>query len=355
MNVFCTHCGASLSAGTAFCNACGLEVSPPVVPTQDKIHNQCRTRWWVLAIVVFFLLGVLLGRLFGPKCPECPGGASSGGAGAAASGRGQPLQPGVGKAPVGGKPVSGPADADAGGGASKIDPPDGSGKIIPHDLTGADVGGGGVGERKADTDNAPPDHAPHMTVDEQKLEGDVALLAAGKPLYGTAQAPPTAEPTLGKKSFIARDFTYDKTNLPRYPTGVSVVASSVSYVITLKTGDHTGAYGTGAGIVTTSSFGDVVAWYQSNVPPGWQSTTIGDFSQLAQRAKTLSGDKIMQLLLGQTGETTRAGNAAAAPVPNISMSLFKPPGVAAATQNSSIMIIQEEGKPVTVYLQSKVD
>ncbi|MEP6548683.1 MAG: zinc ribbon domain-containing protein [Gammaproteobacteria bacterium] len=298
MNAFCTHCGASLSAGTAFCNACGLGVSPPAVPIQDKIPNKRRSRWWVLAITVFFVLGILLGRLFGPTCPECPSVASSGGSGAAASGRGHPAQADEGKAPAGGKPISGPADADAGGGVSKLDPPDGTGKIIPHDLQGKDFDGG-RGELKGDTDNAPPDHALHMTPD--------------------------------------------------------VVASSVSYVNTLKPGDNTGAYGTGAVIVTSSSFNDVVAWYQSNVPPGWQSTTISNFSQLARQAKNLSGDKITQLLLGQAGETAPTGKPAAAPVPNISMSLFKPPGVAAASQNSSIMIIQEEGKPVTVYLQAKVD
>ena len=132
-------------------------------------------------------------------------------------------------------------------------------------------------------------------------------LTAGKPItYGDGDDQGGNEPP-PVKSFAAHDFTYDKTGLPRYPDAVSAVVSSMTY----DTPDQTGPYKTGAGIVTTSSFDTVVAWYQKNLPGGWQSTTVGDFARMGAQAAQLSPQNLMKMLTG----AQNGGNPALTPVP----------------------------------------
>jgi hypothetical protein len=179
----------------------------------------------------------------------------------------------------------------------------------------------------------------------------LSKLTQGKPLgLGDGDNPQTEDPLV--KSFTSRDFTYDKTGLPRYPDGVKAVVSSVTY----EPAGQTDTYSTGAGIVTASSFDTVVDWYQKNLPGGWQSSTVGDFGQLGATAKQLSPENILKML-GAGAANGGAANAltpapATAAADRIRISIFKPPP--GAKNAPGIMIVQKGDKPVEALLQAHV-
>jgi hypothetical protein len=175
-------------------------------------------------------------------------------------------------------------------------------------------------------------------------------LTAGKPItYGDSDDKGGDEPP-PVKSLSAHDFTYDKTGLPRYPDAVSAVASSMTY----DSPDQTGSYKTGAGIVTTSSFEAVVAWYQKNLPGGWQSSTVGDFGRLGAQAAQLSPQNIMKMLAGaQNGADPAATPVpATAPDDRIQISLFKPP--LGSVNEPAIMIVQKGNQPVEALMTAHI-
>lgn len=343
MTAFCIRCGAKLDAESRQCTQCGLGVSSG---KKDR-----RWRWWLLALIVFFALGLCLGLLLAPKCPSCPvpngDGAGSGrtarAAGSTAPGNGPPdkLKNGSGRGP-----------AEAAGGSSTGDI-EGSGKITPHEFAGKEDTGNSTGRKSQDGDPT-PDPAPIVGGGDPELYGAVAQLAQGVDPYGAAMNPPQDNPGTRTKSLVAYDFTYDKTNLPRYSDNVREVASSISYALDSKTGEHSGPYGTGAGIVTSSSFDDVVDWYRKNLPAGWQSSSLGDFALLTQQATQGPGGDLMKLLKGEMpGASPNHDNTSPAP-PKVRVALFKAPTAGAGSSDSTIMIIQKDDKPVSVYLQSAV-
>jgi hypothetical protein len=119
MTAFCTKCGSTLSATTRFCTNCGAETlidtnqdvasavvaggepSDAAVSGSSKPKKRRRWLWWVLAVILAFALGLLLGNRTAPKCPHCPapstagtggggGGGGGGHRGAAAGGKGDP-------------------------------------------------------------------------------------------------------------------------------------------------------------------------------------------------------------------------------------------------------------------------
>ncbi|HEX3948838.1 MAG TPA: hypothetical protein VHW95_03190 [Steroidobacteraceae bacterium] len=176
-------------------------------------------------------------------------------------------------------------------------------------------------------------------------------LTRGKPLgLGDGDDPPANDDPM-VKSFNSRDFTYDKTGLPRYPDAVKAVASSVTY----EPAGQTDRYSTGAGIVTASSFDTVVDWYQKNLPGGWQSTTVGDFGQLGANAKQLSPESILKML-GAGAQNGTADSFSPAPATaaadRIRISIFKPPP--GAKNAPAIMIVQKGDRPVEALLQAHV-
>jgi hypothetical protein len=174
-------------------------------------------------------------------------------------------------------------------------------------------------------------------------------LTHGKPLgLGDGDDPPTEDPMV--KSFTSRDFTYDKTGLPRYPDAVKAVASTVTY----EPAGQTDIYSTGAAIVTDSSFDTVVAWYQKNLPGGWQSSTVGDFGQLGATAKQLSPENMLKMLSAGAQNGAAADSFTPAPptaaADRIRISIFKPP--AGAKNAPAIMIVQKGDRPVEALLQA---
>ena len=108
-----------------------------------------------------------------------------------------------------------------------------------------------------------------------------------------------------------------------------------SHLLNSKTGEPTSAYGTGAGIVTTSPFDDVVDWYRKNFPAGWHSTSIGDFGQLTQQATQGPSGDIMKLLKGEMpGAASTNGNTNPA-APKVRVALFKAPTSTAGSPDSA--------------------
>jgi hypothetical protein len=306
----------------------------PLVPAK----KDRRWLWWVPALILFFALGFWLALLLAPKGPSCAspatdeaGGAPAArGAGSTAPGSGKPDKPKNGSGTGG----AGPADAAGGNSTGDIE---GSGKIIPHEFAGQEKTGDST-DRKSKDGDPTPDPPPIVGGEDPELFGTVAQLAQGVVPYDAMTNPAQDNPGARTKSLVAYDFTYDKTDLPRYPDNVREAASSISYALDPKTGEHSGPYGTGAGIVTSSSFDGVVAWYRNNLPAGWQSSSIGDFAQLAQPTQGPGGD-LMKLLKGEMpGSSATNGNASSA-APKVRVALFKAPTAGAGSSDSTIMII----------------
>ena len=342
MTAFCTRCGAKLGAESRHCTQCGLSVQP------DKKDHRWR---WLLVLIVFFALGICLGLLLAPKCPTCavpPGDGSGRGRNAPGSGSSAP-EDGT-PAKLKGGPGQGSSEAAGGSSTGDID---GSGKIIPHEFGGKEKTGDSTGTKTHDGDPRLDSASPGGS-DDQALYGAVAQLAQGVAPDGISVTSAQDHPTARTKSLVAYDFSYDKTNLPRYADNVREVASSISYTLDPKTGEQTSAYGSGAGIVTTSSFDDVVDWYRKNVPAGWHSSSIGDFGQLTQQATQGPGGDLMKLLKGEMpGAASTNGNASPA-APKVRVALFAAPTTTADSPDSTIMIMQKDDKPVSVYLQTQV-
>ena len=62
----------------------------------------------------------------------------------------------------------------------------------------------------------------------------------------------------------------------------------------------------------------------------------------------------MKLLKGEMPGAASTNGNASPPAPKVRVALFKPPSIAAASPDSTIMIIQKDDNPVSVYLQSQV-
>ena len=396
MTAFCTKCGSALSATTRYCTNCGTEnlmdtnqdMTPAVVAgvepagaaisSSSKPKKSRRWPWWVLALILAFALGIFLGHRMAPKCPHCPappaagdGGGGGGGGGGGKPKLGAPGDGGGGAGGGGGGAGTGRVLGDggrqdgsggrgAGGGGSGTGEVEGgglanaSGTTVGHGNDSSAVGGngtddggtgGGGGKTKlgSDSDDSEPDR------DAKQTAAGVLRLAAGGTLSadGIGMSATSVKAASGKV-LTARDFRYDKTNLPRYPDSVTAVVSAISY----PPGGRTDTYGTSSGIVTSSPFDTVVDWYRKNLPPGWQDTTISDLGSLA---KQLSPENIMKMIGSQAGgSAAQPGSAASATAPpeKLKISMFRPP--AGSKTDTGVMIIQKGDQPVEAFMQANV-
>lgn len=315
----------------------------PVVETADTRKKRRRTwPWWLLAVIASFLLGLWLGRGPAAKKPLCgtPGTVEEGGR-KSLQGPGGPMNRGS-QAP-------GDAPSLSGGGGTIKAPADSGSLGEGRDDDGDTPSGSGGGTSSAADDGA----GGSSTGVGERLRHDLTKYAQGDGMQsGGADDDSATLPPQGK-SYSASDFTYDKTNLPRYPDAVSAVVSSIAY----GPDGRTDTYNTGAGIVTASSFDAVVSWYRQHLPPGWRNMTIGDMQQLSAQ---LSTPAIMQMLGAQppanaaaSGAVAPTAPAAAAPAADrIRLSLFTPPADAKA--KVGVMIVQHGDGPVEALLHAKV-
>lgn len=347
-------------------------------PDSVKPSKSRRWRWWLLALILVFILGFMLGRMLLPKCPRCPtpptagsgggggggggsgnpklgapgtGGGGGGGAGGGGSGIGRVIGDGGrqqgsgGGSPGGGGPGTGDVEGGGLGGAS--------GTTVGHGNDGSAVGangaddggaGGGSGKTKLGEGSKATDPDP----DAAQTAAGVWRMAAGGPLSPDAVGPSAPAPKdTSAKVLSAPDFRYDKTNLPRYPDAVTAVSSAILY----PPDGRTDTYSTSAGIVTSNSFDNVVGWYRKQLPQGWHETSIGDLGALS---KQLSANNIMNMIASAGGSAPQpaTGGSTAAPAEQLSVSIFQPP--AGANPDSGIMIVRKGDRPVQIFLKSKV-
>jgi zinc-ribbon domain len=346
MTLFCTNCGTTVAADTRFCTACGAareisEGSRPTVAMAGVPTPAAKRRrvwpWWVLAVIAFFLLGLWLGRGPAAKKPVCGGPATvQGGPGKLMQGPGQPTKVGRG----------GPGDVPplaGSGGNVKIPPGDGLDGLGKDGNTG-DLGSGGGGKAPMADGDEPTSSSGGQG---DQLKHDLTRFTQGKGGQNIDADDHDAKAAPQGKSYSANDFTFDKTNLPRYPDAVDAVVSSISYGPDGKTD----SYSTGAGIVTSSSFDTVVSWYRQNLPPGWHDMTIGDMQLLS---KQLSPQAIMQMLGQQPSDPAAPSDASGATsaADQVRLSLFSPP--AGSRTKSGVMIVQHGDSAVEALLQAKV-
>jgi hypothetical protein len=370
MKAFCTRCGAAWVPGAAVCAGCGARK---------------RRKWpWILALILLFVLGFLLGRLLAPKCPICPappapghggaGGAGGGGGGGArtqagAGGKGTPDSGGGGGGGGGGRVLGDGGHAEASGGGGSAGGGDGTGDMqgggggnangitVGHGNDGSAVGapggddGGGGGDGKSTPGDSP--NGPDIEKEaKDDTKAGVWRLATGAPMSpGTADLPQGTGKDTSVKGLSAWDFRYDKTGLPRYPDANQAVLSAMSYDLP----GRTDAYGSSSGIITTSAFGDVVDWYRKNLPPNWTATTLGDMNQLGAVSQQFSPANIMQMLSAPDGTTaakTPAEVPATAAADRISISMFAPP--AGTKGDPGIMVVQKGSHPVEIFMKTHV-
>jgi hypothetical protein len=346
MNAFRTSCGTALTADALVRTGCGKPARSAESPANSR-------RWpWILALILLFVLGFLLGRLMAPKWPHCPAPPSAGngsGGGGRGHGAGHPESgPGGGAGPGGGGSVgSGNGTGDmTGGGTGNID-----GTTVGHGYdgsavgaNGADDGGGGGGKgNPGDSPNGPLASDP----DAKRTEAGVWSLAAGAPLSANGLAAPQAG---GKgasvKVLSAPDFRYDKTGLPRCPDANKAGLSAMSY----GQDGRTDTYNSSSGIITTSAFGEVVNRYRKNLPPGWSDSTVSDLNRLGAVAQQLSPDKVMQMLSAAPAKAV-AETPSTAAAERMRLSMFAAP---AGTQGDlGVMLVQRGDKPVEIFMKTR--
>jgi hypothetical protein len=154
-------------------------------------------------------------------------------------------------------------DETSGSGSKTVadKPPDGS------DASGGAPDGGGP-------DGEQPLPAQAQKAAQPMTEGPVPHGPGGSADTDAAAAT-GAQPdgtTPGSDAVVARDFRYDKSNLPRYPNAVTKVGSGTS----LPPGSPTpNANVSVSEILTTDGPQTVAAWYHDQLPPNWSQVNFG--------------------------------------------------------------------------------
>jgi hypothetical protein len=311
MSAFCTQCGSALKPGSTFCTACGAAVEPPIqAPRKPR-------RWpWVVALILLFALGFWLGRLLAPKCPLCPAPVAGAGGGGGGGGGGGSGGSGGGKGGMEGSGMGG-----------------GNGTTVGHGYDGSAVGAKG-----SDDAGGGQGSDPELEM-KQSTKTGVWRLAAGAALSASSgDAPQANSRDATVRVLSARDFSYDRTALPRYADASQAILSALSY----DTPGKTDTYGSASGIVTGSSFDDVVTWYRKSLPAGWSNTTLSDLNRLGAVAQQLTPDKILQMLNPQSSSAP-------------GQSVGDTPATAAADRvRLSQMVVQHGDKPVQILMKTHV-
>ncbi len=306
--------------------------------TADPARQDKWRRRGILALVL--LLGILIGWLLAPRCARCPGGGTSDdshvfGASATTKGRGPGSKVGLGT-----------GEGPAGGGGNGAGGGDTHGHGYDGDATGAAGSAGGGGGGKGAEDSGTGGKLKSQDAQDTLRRAVIRSAFSDSPDGGGQDKTPPQQ--LGGKVLSAPDFTYDRTGLPRYAGAVQGVQSALVYAKPNDTSD----YGTGAGIVTGDSFDTVVAWYQSQLPAGWQAETIPDLNQVSQQLTPENIGKMLAAAVpGAAGSTPAPATAAADPSTRVSVTMFKAP--AGTPGKPGILIAQHGDQPVTVMMSAR--
>jgi hypothetical protein len=276
----------------------------PAVSAGSGITRKER-RNWLVAMIVAFVLGFLLAwYLLHKGPPRCPNPADvagrqaaqgdSGGHGAPV--RGSPVHLGAPDSGTADRKGSGdPTNANGGGGAAGKgaggdgdlggghpwqthggDESHGVGSSIVADKSpdGSDATGEGPDGGGPDGKQSPPAQAQKGA--QPMTAGPVPHGSGGSADIGaapTGSQPDTTPP--GSDAVVARDFRYDKSDLPRYPNAVTKVGSGTS----LPQGSPTPNPDVSVSeILSTDGPQTVAAWYHEHLPPNWNRMNLGELT-----------------------------------------------------------------------------
>lgn len=294
---------------------------------------------WIIAVIVAFIIGFLLGLRY---CRMRSGGEGGGvvlGSGHG-TGSGAPahLGPGTGSGTAnGGGYVKTPVDTDSAGG--------GGGAAAGG---GGDAGGGGG----SGNSNLPPDSGEFKKKPKpvDTLSTGFAAQLAQDQLTGRGPKDPPAPPDPRIKTKTADDFSLDQTALPRFPMDVTRAFSAVS-----TRSDIPADTGTATAFATSDSYDSVTSWYQHHMPTGSHETKI-DVNEMKAMAKQLTPKNIMKMFGiqkkdSQPAPDTTASDTAAtdttAAGDRVSGWDLPDDGVHG---KRSVMVLSAPGKPTTIIM-----
>lgn len=295
---------------------------------------------WIIAIIVAFILGFLLGLRY---CRMRSGGEGGGVVlgGGQGSGSGAPEKLGQGS----GKGTS------SGGGYLKtpVDTTDaGNGKAAnPNGTGGSDVGGGNSnGNSNTPFDSGEFKKAPKPV--DTLSAGFVAKLSQDQ-LAGRGPKGPPAPPGPTVNTKTADDFSLDQTALPRFPMDVTTAFSAVS-----TQSDMPKDTGTATAFATSDSYDSVTSWYQHHMPAGSHETKL-DVNEMKAMAKQLSPKNIMKMFgiqkdspsVADTAASDTAATDTTAAGDRVSGWDLPDDGVHG---KRSVMVISTPGKPTTIIM-----
>jgi hypothetical protein len=305
--------------------------TPLAIP--PHAHHQ-HPLFWLLSVVIAFLLGVWVMYRHAPPCLASTASAAAAGGAASAPSRSPAVdsQTSAGTTSAaadasGGGGGGGPAGAPAGAGsADNASSPTGS-------AVSRDPGAGGV-----------PANDPS--------DPDLAALARGYAMSSGGLGPAGPDSTSaqpGATTVMAHDFTYDVTGLPRYPNAVSKVASARA-----TKSQAPADTGSTCVLLTTDSFGQVVAWYHGQLPTTWKQAVIPNFDALG---KGLSVSNIAKMLAalrpGSTPSMSTVLDTTGNSRDHISVAVWEPPS-SEGGGSKGVMVVTKTGKPTEIILKRRV-
>lgn len=268
------------------------------------MNSKSRGTLWVLSVIVAFIIGCLLARR------TCPDRTASSGAGGGASTSATSQDSASAAARSSASSANGSGAAGGNGGPTS---PSGNGDKAP----GSEVavsGASGASSAGGGGDASAPGSSDSGGAGARSSSG---MLLPGGSLGALDSSPVRAHNTRG-----APDFSLDATGLPRYPSSVTKVAST----LTLDP-DAPGDSASRCVIVTSDSFDTVKKWYHSHLPAGWHEQSAADVEQLAKQA---SLENIMKMLGaaqqgGNAPPSTSASSAPPSRSPTLSVAIWSAP------------------------------
>ena len=290
---------------------------------------------WLVAVIVAFILGFLLGMRYcrkersgGEGGGVVMGGHGGGGPGAAAH-----ITPGTGGGNVkgGGGYLKIPVDTDSSGGGGQVA---GGG--------GGDAGGGNGGGDATIRGDSGEYQKKHKPVDTLST-GFVAQLAEDQLTgHSPKEPPPPPDPRITTKT--ADDFSLDQTALPRYPMDVTRAFSAVS-----PKSDAPADTGTGAAFATSDSYDSVSSWYRHHMPAGSHAIDI-DANKLKAMVKQLTPQNIMKMFTSSTdSQKTLDTTGVDSTGPGTKLSGWEIPDDGVHGKRS-VTVLSAPGKPTTVIM-----
>jgi hypothetical protein len=288
--------------------------------------SKSRGLLWALSVVVAFILGYLLARHM------CADRMTSSGAGGGASTNAVSQDSASAAARASAAAANGSGAAGGNGGPTS---PSGTGGKAPGSELAVSGAGGAASGGGGDDRGAPK---------ASDNGGGGATSSGGLRMPGGSPGSVDSSSVSAMGTRAAADFTFDVTGLPRYPSSVTKVASTLT-LDPAQPGDSASR----CVIVTSDSFETVKQWYQTHLPAGWHEQSAADVEQLA---KQVSPENIMKMLgAAQQGGTTPAlppiTSSSSSGAARLSLAIWSAP-VNATHSERQVMVKGAAGQPTQI-------